>query len=89
MKILTRKGFPGSSSATVEQESIVHFIQALDDRELKFYVQQSRQENMHNGIIVTLESQLFLQEKTRQKIFSRGVIVCQRSLQEFTRIRYL
>lgn len=57
IKLLTRKAFPGSTSATVEQESIVHFIQALDDSELKFYVQQSRPENMNKAITVTLESQ--------------------------------
>jgi hypothetical protein len=42
IKLLTRKVFPGSTSATVEQESIVNFIHALDDSK-----------NMNKAITVT------------------------------------
>jgi hypothetical protein len=73
IKKLTRKSFPGATQLTVDQEAITYFLQALEDSELRFYVQQSRPDTLQKVVLMTLESQLFLQERRKSMRYSRSI----------------
>ncbi|XP_060597114.1 uncharacterized protein LOC132751033 [Ruditapes philippinarum] len=68
IKELTRKSFPGATYLS-ENKKLSH----TSCSELRFYVQQSIPETLQKAVLMTQESQLFLQERRKSMSFSRSI----------------